>query len=183
VCTPALEPVSRRLIDLPEGAVDWRCEAPAASVTVTLPDRPALTGRGYAERLEMTLLPWRLPIDELRWGRWISDDGSRSLVWIDWTGPQPRTDVYVDGQLQSGATVTRDRVEAGGVSLLLSDRRVLHSRSVASALAGLAPVLSRLPSAWLRVEDAKWLSRARVHRSGAPTEAGWCIDEVVRFPR
>jgi hypothetical protein len=183
VCTPALAPIARRLIDRPEGAVDWRCEMPAASIAVALPDRPTLAGHGYAERLEMTVLPWRLPIDELRWGRWISDDGGRSLVWIDWTGPQPRTDVYLDGQPRAGATVARDRVETGGASLDLSDRRALHSRPVASALNGLSPILSRLPSAWRRVEDAKWISRARLRCPGAPAEGGWCIDEVVRFPR
>jgi hypothetical protein len=183
VCTPAQPPVSRRLIDLPDGAVDWTCEVPAASVAVALAGRPTLAGRGYAERVEMTVLPWRLPIDQLRWGRWISDDGGRSLIWIDWTGPLPRTDVFLHGQPQAGPTVFDDRIEADGQSLGLSDRRTLHSRPLASALAGLAHVLSMLPSSWCGVEDTKRVSRARLDRPGAPPTAGWCIDEVVRFPR
>jgi hypothetical protein len=183
LCAPTLPPLSRRLIDLPDGAVDWRCEVPAATVAVTLQDRPSLSGRGYAECLEMTLPPWRLPIDELRWGRWVSDDGGRSLVWIDWKGQQPRTDVYLDGRPQAAATVADDRIQAGDVSLALSERRTLHSRSLASALAGLAPVLSLLPASWRGVEDTKWISRACVNRPGTPAEQGWCIDELVRFPR
>jgi hypothetical protein len=182
-CGPTLAPFSRRLLERPDGAVDWHCEVPAASVTVSVADRPAVVGRGYAERLEMSLLPWRLPIEELRWGRWIADAGDRSLVWIDWKGSRPRTDVYLDGQPQADAGVFDERVEAGGVSLGLSDRRTLHSRPLGSALAGLAQVLSMLPASWRGVEDAKAVSRARLNRPGAPAEDGWCIDELVRFPR
>jgi hypothetical protein len=183
LCTPALAPISRRLIDLADGAVDWRCEVPAGSVALALPDRPTLTGRGYAERLEVTLPPWRLPIDELRWGRWISDSGSQSLVWIDWAGPRPRTDVYLNGQPRAGGTVVHHRVEARDVSLGLSGRRVLHSRPLSSGLAGLAAILAMLPPAWRGVEDTKWISRAQLHSLDAPAEAGWCIDEFVRFPQ
>jgi hypothetical protein len=182
-CAPALAPFARRLIDLPDGVVDWRCEVPAARVVVTLPNRPVLAGRGYAERLETTVPPWQLPIDELRWGRWVSDAGSRSVVWVDWKGPHARTDVHVDGRPQGSAVVLDNRVESDGVSLELSDRRALQSRPLSSALAGLSHVLSLAPAAWRGVEDTKWISRARLDRSGAPPEEGWCINELVRFPR
>jgi hypothetical protein len=182
-CKPVQEQFSRRLLDRPRGSVDWRCEAPAAAVTVTLPGQPPLTGAGYAECLVLSVVPWRLPIDELRWGRWISDGGCRSLVWIEWRGPRPRADVFLDGRAQSTAAVGGDRVRAEGCLLELSGRQALYSRSIGSTLAGLGPLLSMLPAAWRDIEDTKCLSRARLECDGLPSEDGWCIDERVRFPR
>jgi hypothetical protein len=182
-CMPTVPPFARRLVDLPAGALDWRCEAPAARVDVTLPDAPALSGAGYAECLSLTLPPWRLPIEDMRWGRWVSDDGTRSLVWIDWKGPHPRTDVYLDGRPAASPVVGEGEVSAGGVSLALSPRRPLYSRPLDSALAGLGAVLKLLPGAWRDLEDAKWICRARLDGPAGAAAEGWCIDEVVRFPR
>jgi hypothetical protein len=183
VCTPNVPPFARRLLDRADGVLDWRCEAPAARVDVTLTDAPPLCGAGYAECLSLTFLPSRLPIDEMRWGRWVSDDATRSLVWIDWKGPHPRTDVYLDGRSEPSPVVGDRDVQAGGVRLTMAPRRPLYSRSLGSALAGLSPVLTLLPASWRELEDAKWICRARLDGPGGRTDDGWCIDEVVRFPR
>ena len=183
ICRPARAPFSQRLLEQADGFVDWQCEASAATVEIELAGQPGLCGTGYAERLVMTLPPWRLPIEELRWGRWVSDDACRSLVWIDWQGPAPRTDVYMDGQPQAPARVADDRVQAGKAVLVLAERRTLYSRSLGSALAGLGPILSMLPSSWRAVDDTKWIRRAHLDVPGTPAEEGWCIHEQVRFPR
>ena len=182
-CTPSLPPFSQRLLDVPEGVLDWRCEAPAARVDVILAGAPALSGIGYAECLSLTLPPWRLPIEELRWGRFVSDDGRRSLVWIDWKGPHPRTDVFLDGRPQASPVVADGHVRAGEVRLAPATRRPLYSRALGSALAGLGPLLSMLPASWQEVEDTKWISRARLDGPAGAADDGWCIDELVRFPR
>jgi hypothetical protein len=182
-CRPSILPFAQRLLDRDDGFLDWRCEAPAARVDVTLTDAPPLFGIGYAECLSLTCLPWRLPIEELRWGRWVSDDGTRSLVWIDWKGPLPRTDAYLDGRPAPSPLVGDRDVQAGGVSLTMAPRRSLYSRSLGSMLAGLGPALKLLPTSWRELEDAKWICRARLDGPGGRTDDGWCIDEVVRFPR
>jgi hypothetical protein len=183
VCTPNVPPFAQRLLDGADGVLDWRCEAPAARVDVTLTGAPPLSGVGYAECLSLTCLPWRLPIDEMRWGRWVSDDGTRSLVWIDWKGPHPRTDAYLDGRPEPSPLVGNREVQAGGVRLTMAPRRPLYSRSLGSALAGLDPVTKLLPASWRDLEDAKWICRARLDGPGGAAAEGWCIDEVVRFPR
>jgi hypothetical protein len=182
-CTPSVPPFAQRLLDRDDGFLEWRCEAPAARVEVTLADAPPLFGVGYAECLSLSFLPWRLPIDEMRWGRWVSDDGTRSLVWIDWKGPLPRTDAYLDGRPALSPLVGDRDVQAGGVRLTMAPRRPLYSRSLDSMLAGLGPVLKLLPASWRELEDAKWICRARLDGPGGRTDDGWCIDEVVRFPR
>ena len=90
-------PFGLRLFERDEGAVDWQCEACPLRLEITLPEGRSLSGLGYAERLTLGLAPWALPIDELRWGRWIADTGDSSMVWIDWRGSHPLTVVFVDG--------------------------------------------------------------------------------------
>jgi hypothetical protein len=182
-CTPSVSPFALRLLDRADGVLDWRCEAPAARMEITLSDAPPLLGVGYAECLSLTFLPWRLPIDEMRWGRWVSADGTRSLVWIDWKGPLPRTDVYLDGRPEPSPVVGDRDVQAGGVRLTMAPRRPLYSRSLGSALAGLGPLLKLLPASWRELEDEKSICRARLDGPSGRADDGWCIDEVVRFPR
>lgn len=182
-CRPGQPGFGQRLLDSAEGGLEWRCETAACDMTVACDRRQGWRGFGYVERLEMTLPPWRLPIDELRWGRWIADDGGGSVVWIDWRGPHPLTEVFVDGQRQQEGVVGDERIEAGGTALVLGDRHTLYARSLPDALGALRPVLVPvLPNSWLAMKDRKWRSRGTLRAAGRPDQSGWVIHEHVRWP-
>ncbi len=93
----------------------------------------------YAECLTLTIPPWRLPIDELQWGRFVAPD--TTLVWIDWRGPHAFRSIVLDGEELATARVSRDGVfdQARGLALGFSDPMLLR----AGALGGTA--LSRIP--------------------------------------
>ena len=57
------------------GSIVWTCLQPGSRVNISLGDRQ-LAGLGYAECLSVTLPPWRLPLSELRWGRFVSAEHS-----------------------------------------------------------------------------------------------------------
>ena len=175
-------PFGLRLLERDEGAVDWQCEACPLRLEVRLPEGRVLAGLGYAERLTLGLAPWALPIDELRWGRWIADSGDSSMVWIDWRGPHPLTVVFVDGSQTAPGAVGDVRVDAGACVLALSNQRRLHHRSVRDVVGGAGPLARLLPEAWLDVQDRKWISRGTLEAAGAPPVTGWAIHEAVRFP-
>lgn len=84
----AMQPPLEAVLLPGDDGLTWRCEAPSAQIRVSLAGQN-ISGIGYVERLELRRPPWLLPIDELRWGRWIADDGRRSVVWIDWRGDHP----------------------------------------------------------------------------------------------
>jgi hypothetical protein len=176
---PLLDPFNVRFIDDNRGVVDWTCEAGAARTSVAL-GNCSVEGLGYAERLLLTVAPWRLPIDEMRWGRWISADGRRAIVWIDWRGAEPATAVFVNGVRQAGAVVTDDHVTADRLALTLSSPRVLHARSIGDILARIRPLGALVPASWLAVEDRKCLSVGTLDAADRAT--GWAIHETVRFP-
>jgi hypothetical protein len=173
---------SARLLTHGAGGVEWDCAAPAAEVSLHAPGGAAVRGRGYAERLVLTLPPWQLPIRELRWGRWIAAGPVRSLVWIDWRGAAPATWVLRDGSLCPGATVSDSEVRAGGDRLPLGPRQLLHSRRLDDVFAGIAPLRGLVPAAVLAIEDTRWTSRVPLRSPDGADLPGTTIAELVRVP-
>jgi hypothetical protein len=142
-------PIQRRLFESADGIVDWTCEMPRATTRIG-----EVCGDGYAEVLHMTVPPWKLPIDELRWGRFHGQGAW--AVWIEWKGAMPQRWVFGDeGDVQ------------------FDDGRVLTDRRIGDAVPLLAWLL---PRRIRRAREQKWCSRARL--GGA---SGWAIHEVVRF--
>ncbi len=166
----------------PDARVTWICEAPAARTLVRLAGEATVEGTGYAEQLELRLPPWRLPIDQLRWGRWMSDQGDRSVVWIDWQGAEAQTRVYADALPAGEPVVGDDEIEADGQRLRFADRRVLHERTLGDLLGPVAVLLAGMPRRWLALEDRKWLSRGVLTGPAGTQDQGWAIHERIVFP-
>lgn len=176
------QPISRTLYESLEGAVQWHCLLPSARVEIDCKGL-ALRGLGYAEHLSMTLPPWRLPIDTLRWGRFLSEE--RSVVWIDWQAPErSRTWVFVDGNEERGAEVSEEEIsfEGGRARLPSTSRLQLRDGRLSHLLRNLPlPLRSRLGSRALAIHETKWRTRGILECAGAPAVEGWAIHEVVRF--
>lgn len=161
--------------------VEWDCIAGAAEARIESGGR-VIQGLGYAEKLVLTVVPWKLPIRELRWGRWIGE--RRSLVWIEWRGEHPLTLVLLDGCAVQG--VVEDdgvRVE-GGPRLEIRDSNVIRSGELGATVLGSIPVLrSAVPDVIMNTHECKWIGRGVLTGAAGETEEGWAIHEVVRFGR
>lgn len=174
---PLCDPVHAVLLSQTEGSVDWTCCMPWANV-VANHDGRRLTGFGYVERLQLGIRPWRLPIEELRWGRAISK--RCAVTWIDWRGAEHTERLVAVNGTKIDAEIDDDGVIAEGRRLVrLGDRRILRNGSLGrAALAGLPRALHRvLPKRLLAVEECKWVGHASV--AGTRGHAIW---EVVRWP-
>ena len=197
--TPIVPAMTHELWRAPDGdGVRWNCVAPAATATLTLDGRE-LRGLGHVERLDLTVVPWMLPIRELRWGRWISDATAsgnaepppgdvraslaRSLVWIEWSGDHPLTIIARDGKLVPGSVGDKAITLEDGVSLPLPRDATLREGAIGATALSFIPGVSRvLPPALLSTHEHKWLGRASLQESAAQTlTAGWAIHEQVRF--
>ena len=170
-----------QLFDSTSGGANWRCVAPAAVASMRPTGESPLHGIGYAECLTMTIPPWRLPISELRWGRWSDATGTHSMVWIDWRGALPRSWVFVDGQQVAAATVGDRSVCAGNASLSLSSTRVLLDRDLGEVLTPITRLRAVVPASLNAFHESKWLSDGVLTTPTAPPRTGQSIHEVVRF--
>jgi hypothetical protein len=171
----------RTLYQAPDGAIRWHCMLPCAQAEVTLEDGRTLTGLGYAEHLEVTLQPWRLPIRELRWGRFLSTEDA--VTWIEWRGPVPRRWVFHNGIELTEAVVGHHRIdltERQSVLTLDSDSVVRTGALTATALRPLRFVRRLLPRGIRNVAETKWIARGTLTGPNH-TSTGWAIHETVRW--
>lgn len=180
IWAPAAAPVSATLLSNEEGELLWECRLPSAIVSLRAASRPFL-GQGYAERLRMTIPPWKLPIRELRWGRFLA--GPESLVWIDWRGPVPKQIAYRNSRLVVLEKVQSDELHLeAGVRLRLEPGVELRRGRLGSTALRSVPGLSRFAGTRvLAMDEQKWISRATLTGPGESC-TGWAIHEVVRWP-
>lgn len=173
--------IQRDLFTEPRGGVTWNCLTHHAQAQVRCGTR-SVVGLGYVERLHLTLEPWRLPIDVLRWGRFVSS--TDSLVWIQWRGSHPLDLLFHNGLAVSPATQINTRqLIAPGLALELSPPRTLRDGSLlTTALSSLQKLAALLPVSILQTTETKWLSKATL-KTAAGASTGHAIHELVTFPR
>lgn len=154
-------PLQASLLD---ASVDWSCVAPRAEVEVTVAGR-TFTGLGYVEHLTLTKPPWALPLQELRWGRFLS--ASDALVWIECIGPEPEHVVWRNGIRQEEEP-----------QLKMEEPRVIRSGTLGDALFATHSRLRKVfPQRILKTKETKWLGRTTLGDS-----SGWALYENVRWP-
>ena len=159
--------------------VTWRCVMSAAETRVELPGR-ALRGVGYAEVLEMSVAPWKLPIRELYWGR--ATGRNTSLVWIRWTGDQPLLLALRDGVLKNAVSIEDDEVRlTDGTRVTMSERAVLREETLADTLHPVRGLAKLFPRALTGSVERKWRSRGTLFADDVPVDEGWVIHERVTF--
>ncbi len=168
------------LYEQPAGKISWTCLRPAAQTIVRIGgDRR--DGLGYAEHLVLNLPPGKLPIGELRWGRFIAAE--HSCVWIRWQGPVQRNWCYHNGRLVEGVMPDLHLLTWPGHQLQLDHGIVLRSGRVAeTAFKGSGPLRWFLPASVRNLREIKWCSRGILTSADGRQHCGWSIHEVVVFP-
>ncbi len=176
------DPVSAALLSSDDGDVSWHCHLPAASGVIRCANCQGVSGHGYVEQLDLTIKPWDLPIDELRWGRFF--DGANAIVWIDWKGAITQNWVFHNGRRVSGVHVSDDTLSFAGNDMTLSfrDRQVIRDSAFFGDIAKKIPMVEAfLPKKVHGARECKWLSRGTLSGIIGIDREGWVIHEVVTW--
>lgn len=174
-------PIEATVLESTDGSVLWRCLQPRARATLTH-EGERIEGLGYVEVLTLTMPPWRLPIDELRWGRFLGE--RHALVWIDWRGPHSRRLVWLDGVAVRGAHMDTEGLasEGGEARLSIDPGGLLRRGALGRTALSVVPAVDRLfPVRILATDEAKWCARGVLEAAG-DRDTGWVVHEVVRWP-
>ncbi len=180
-------PLTRTILDSDRGRLEWDCLQPSSRASLRIDDR-TIEGLGYVEQVRMTIPPWRLPFDTLRWGRFLApearDGAAPSVLWIDLRGPTPARYVFVDG-IEDHARDLGDAelTLADGGSLTMDRRDVLRAGVIGETVLSAVPQLAKaVPGRILGLDEIKWRSRGVLTRADGRASTGWAIHEVVRWP-
>jgi hypothetical protein len=178
-------PLHARLFDSDEGFLDWNCFQPASKVSLKINDR-VIEGIGYAEQLILTAPPWKIPMNELRWGHFGSN--KNQLVWIELRKDKKLQWLWWNGIKINKCTIEDDYifVPEKNVNLKLDRRIVLESKkkifSVVKDLLDLIPGFNKIiPLNFLMAQENKWFSKGQLLIDGKTITSGIAIHELVSF--
>ena len=179
------ECLQARIFDSPEGSLEWECFQPASRVTLKFKDR-IITGKGYVEQLILTTLPWKIPMDQLRWGRFGSAENT--IVWIELKGEETKQWLWLNGGKVENCSILDNQISMPGKELTLNLDRgvVLESEKkifqVVRKLIRYLPGFGKtVPMNFLMADEYKWLSKAQLHSNSVKMENGMAIHELVNF--
>lgn len=167
------------LLDLPQGQINWTCLFPKASATVRFgSEMLEQTALGYVEKISISIAPWKIPIHELHWGRFLSSN--HVIIWIRWVGPVPKTLIYHNGNRIGEGHITSEVVIFDNYSLELNNKRTLRTGTLLSTVFSKFPMLTKLfPKTILQLQENKWVSDGLLKCDGETVSGGGVIHEHV----
>lgn len=181
----AATPISARIFESSEGFLEWNCFQPAAKVQIETKEGTK-TGWGYAEQLILTVPPWKIPMDELRWGRFISD--TDHIVWIELKSQETRNWMWRNSERVNLFSIGDKQLTLPDIdlNLALDQRQVLESEkkiaSVTGKIVRFIPGFNKfMPVNFLLSDETKWLSRGTLTQNGITKTEGFAIHELVQF--
>ncbi len=174
------EPIYQTLIENEHGLVQWDCFQPRALADIHLCDKNLHRAYGYTERLQLTIKPWELKMNALRWGRFLSEEDA--LIWIALTGDHPVNLLFYNHHLVDDAVITNHSINSSKLNLRLEikDSVPLRKGTLQKNLFGNArDILDFFPERILRVQESKWRAHGVLNKQNGSKTHGWIIHEVV----
>ena len=177
---PLANAIKRKIFECEDGTIDWQCFQPKAQVELCFASHQTIRGLGYAECLTLSMAPWKLPLNELHWGRFLTTQDC--VVWIDWRGAYNNRVILYNGNDVEAESVSESAITLfDGTRVELDRSTILRTgplgKTVFPTLPGITAILPRRVKS---IYETKWLS-AGFLRSGDQVRPGSAIHEVVRW--
>lgn len=156
----------------------WNCHHPK-SITEIRYNNKIFRGKGYAETLILPNLPYRLPVEEIRWGRFLSD--TATVIWISWKGEKPLNRLFLNGTEYNDAEFSRDRITFGEklFRLSFSQVRIIREGTIADLFSGKYVLKTVIGQKILRTSEIKYIANTTFSRNSIFVAKGWSIFESV----
>lgn len=160
----------------------WNCHHPRAMAEITY-NGNIFKGYGYAETLFCKIKPWNLPIDELKWGRFLSD--SFTVIWIKWIGKHPINKIFINGIEYNDAIFENDIIVFGDglYQLKFSDRRIIRKGKLSGLFLKMTLLKMFLNRRILNTIEIKLKARTTLSINSVFLSNGWSLFEVVTWAK
>jgi hypothetical protein len=167
-----------RYTDKNNNVLIWNCHHPKALAEIKFKGG-SFKGFGYAETLSLTIKPVKLPIDELRWGRFLSDQ--YTITWINWKGVYPVNKLFCNGLEYTDSVFEESRITFAGGACILCFNEIFSIRK-----GKLANLFSKMP--WMKILfspgimntlENKYKAKSLLLRNQEISASGWSLYEIV----
>lgn len=158
----------------------WNCHHPKALAEIRF-NNNIYKGFGYAETLYSLTKPWNLPIDELRWGRFLSE--TDTVIWIYWAGTHAVNKLFFNGMEYKDADFKEDTISFGNGIYELKFLQIQVIRQ--GKLSGLFSKMKLLKTIFnrriLNTLEIKYKSRTTLSKNSIVLSTDWSLFETVTW--
>jgi hypothetical protein len=156
----------------------WNCHHPKAGTEIRF-NGGIFSGLGYAETLSLYFKPWNLPIDELKWGRYLSE--TDTIIWIKWKGSFPLNKLFYNNKEYNDAYIGDDEIAFADKAY-----HIIFSGISIIRKGNLSDVLARQP--WLKLMfrksiltsmETKYKAKSAFLKDEKIVSSGWSLYETV----
>lgn len=175
------DPITMSLYKDSENKVlKWNCHHPKALAEIIYKGN-IHKGFGYAETLISSIKPWNLPIDELRWGRFLSD--SYTLIWINWKGKYSINKIFFNGIEYDDAIFGNDNVIFGeGIyQLKFSEIQLIRKGRLSGLFSKMTLLKILFDRRILNTEEIKYKAKTTLGKKSDFLSNGWSLFEIVTW--
>ncbi len=168
-----------KLFNSKDGSIEWQPLRYNAEVLIKYSGK-TIKGLGYAEKLYLTIPPWKLPFDQLIWGRFIGDNKKDFVVWIDWKGKLNKNWIWTNKGFSQGIIKNREVIMNNGKLILNNFNKIRCDNVLNSLLKGFSLLVKIFPKKLQRLEENKYLSRGELAIDRHKIR-GFSINELVKW--
>jgi hypothetical protein len=175
------DPIIRSLyIDSENNELIWNCHHPKALAEIVYNGK-IYKGFGYAETLFSPIKPWNLPIDELRWGRFLSD--SYTIIWINWKGKDPINKIFFNGIEFNDAIFENDIIIFGdGIyKLKFSEIQLIRTGKLSGLFSKMILLKIFFNSRILNTVEIKYKAKTTLSKNSSVLSNDWSLFEIVKW--
>ena len=175
------EPIVRSLYkDSKNIELIWNCHHPKGLAEIMY-NGNIHKGFGYSETLFSLIKPWNLPIDELRWGRFLSD--SYTLIWINWLGKYPVNKIFFNGTEFNDAIFKNDIIifGEGTYQLKFSEIQLIRKGKLSGLFLKMTLLKIFLNRRILNTLEIKYKAMTNFSKDSVFLSNGWSLFEVVTW--
>lgn len=171
------ELITEKLYENQDGYILWECFIPHAVGEIKFDDK-VNKGFGYVERLTMTLKPWQIPINILRWGRFLCEN--HSIIWIRWHGEEEKFLIYHNQVKYVDGIINDELIEFGNYRLVLCEKNTLRNGPLIKTVFDEFSWIKKIfPSGVLYMNECKWQTWSELYENNSPIAQDWSIHENV----
>jgi hypothetical protein len=175
------DPIIRSLYkDSENNELIWNCHHPKA-LTEIIYNGNIYKGFGYAETLFSQIKPWNLPIDELRWGRFLSD--SYTLIWIYWKGKYSLNKIFINSIEYNDAIFEKDIIIFGDgtYQLKFSEIQLIREGKLSGLFSKMKLLKIFFNRRMLNTDEIKYKAKTTLSKNSAFLSNGWSLFEIVTW--
>lgn len=177
------DPIIRSLyIDNENNELIWNCHHPK-SFTEIIYNGKFYKGLGYAETLFLPIKPWNLPIDELRWGRFLSD--TCTIIWINWKGKYLINKIFLNSVEFNDAIFKDDIISfSNGIyQLKFSEILIIRKGKLLNLFPGISCLKFLFNRRILNTMEIKYKAKTIFSKNAVILSNGWSLFELVTWAK